>query len=423
MAHPGSPAANALKPSSSASPARSAAARLVPGGSCRFGGDQVRGPLVLPGQAEGHDRVPVVEQVDRLANQRADIRGEQLRAPGDIGPGQRQPPQQGGSINDIEPLGGPAGPDRAVIQIQGRARLAQFQVVEGMVPPVVDGEACLTSRPPSRTGRPPRRAGCLPSRKRGPVHARPTRRAGSPPVPPARVPQPGGSPRSPPGRRRRCPARTPTPAAPQARTEALAATSRRSSPAAQKNTDPGRPWGERVAGAAAGTFQRPGRLVPLARGHAGRRAGDDPPARPGWPRAARICAAASTPCGVQPYSARSPGRYGPDQAVVSSDDRLGPAPDRPASAGQLLDGVVQQGHGLLLARLHRTPQRSVNVVLTRSSSCPAAAGPAGSAELGHRLQVIEQRLVNRGTRSRSRSRSRRFLDLAAAGWPARYSRS
>ena len=96
--------------------------------------------VVASGEAERHHCVPVVEHVDGLGQQRLDVVAQLCGAPADVDTEQGQAPQQCGGVVDVEPLRGASGADRAVVEAQHLVELAQLQVVQRPVPPVVHGE-------------------------------------------------------------------------------------------------------------------------------------------------------------------------------------------------------------------------------------------------------------------------------------------
>ena len=88
--------------------------------------------------------MPVIEDVDGAGDQAADVSRKLFGTLGDVGAEQRQPPEQRGGVNDVEPFGGPARADRVVIQREGRIDLFTGKGSSSMAPMMHLNLATLT---------------------------------------------------------------------------------------------------------------------------------------------------------------------------------------------------------------------------------------------------------------------------------------
>ena len=107
------------------------------------GHDEPVGQVPSTRQSEGHHCVPVVEEVDRLADQRLDGCGEGQHAVPDVHSEQRKPPEQRGGVDEVEPNRRSARPDRPVVECDDVVELAHVEIEEPPVPPVVDREVAV----------------------------------------------------------------------------------------------------------------------------------------------------------------------------------------------------------------------------------------------------------------------------------------
>ena len=103
------------------------------------------------GQAEDHDGVPIVENVNGVTEHGLHVDRQRLRAIRHVLPVQREAPQEGGGVDEVQPFGRPRGANRpVVVGERTRSTSSRLEVKERVVPPIVDGEKA--GRPVGRRG-------------------------------------------------------------------------------------------------------------------------------------------------------------------------------------------------------------------------------------------------------------------------------
>ena len=122
--------------------------RLVGGGVIAAVGGKNALDLVFPtGTQVGHHRMPVIERVEPAVGMLVPGLRDLDPTIADVMARQVNPPQQGRSVHQVERHGAAVLADRSVIEREHLVDLAEVEVIERTVPPVVHLEEVVVARP------------------------------------------------------------------------------------------------------------------------------------------------------------------------------------------------------------------------------------------------------------------------------------